>query len=125
MDSVDESKNSEELELNLARLKSRMCLCVAKIESKTGSKLTPVYYPIPSKLLQFRGFRNLPNKQFCGVTCLYSIALKLLAEDKHKFPIPDCMDDQNKFDLCIDYVNRTMTSQAGNKYLLIVKLESF
>ena len=115
----DEVVDYKELNINLSSIKSRIVFCLVNnpIADSTSKKLTAVYYANHDNakdLQQVRAFRNLYGKKFCGVTCLYALALHLLSQNKSKIKFPsDVTTFEEKIDYCIDEVNKTMIEQAG------------
>lgn len=118
MDALDSKVETEALNSNLMRLKSTLKPCVTKNSLDSLPRVVPVHYSDSASSFQVHGFRNLHLKQFCGVTCLYSIALKLLALNKNKFFVQDNLAVEDKINLCIEEVNKVMISQAGEINLL-------
>lgn len=115
----DEVVDYEVLKINLSIIKSRILFCLANnsITNSISKNLTAVYYANngdANDLQQVRAFRNLYGKKFCGVTCLYALALHLLSQNKSKIKFPtDVTTFEEKIDYCIEEVNKTMIEQAG------------
>jgi len=114
----------EVLQNNLSMLKRRILPCVVNSTESLSKKTVPVFYVNHGNAndqQQVRAVRNLHGKEFCGVTCLYAIALNLLSQNKNKFMFPSQVTSfEDKINYCIDEVNKTMISQAG-RFLISIK----